>query len=321
LEQLAFEAVEHGYRIGALDRKVLVERLPLLANRREFGEAEKLAEQLRTMWGPDPWVSAVLAWLALHHHRDYRRTLQLLRLPLAEGNDPAWYLEMQAQAYLGLARIEDAHQAYRRLLKAPPLDGNTKCRLAFAALATGDSKAAAGWLEIARRDPLTPPPALLVTNALLRLADDDPAGATGLLCDALRTATSAVAVDDILADVRLSVRALGSYAERWAALEEASRRTAEEHKRSLAEDPPTPDAELERALDTPLEIARVALTALAARRDVAAGRGATAARRYERLRGTRFEPETKIAIAQLGAPSGRFRRSTQQERQMRSSRL
>src|SRR5262249_22713296 len=59
-------------------------------------------------------------------------------------------------------------------------------------------------------------------------------------------------------------------------------------------------SELEQALDEfsddSFDTPAVALLALAARRDASAGRHASALARYERLRGTRFEPETTIAL-------------------------
>jgi len=304
LEQLAFEAAESGYRLASADRQVLVERLPLLANRREFEEAETVAERLVAMYGEDPWVSAVRAWLALHHRHDWKRTLELLELPIEQGNDPAWYREMEALAHLGLRAVKDARAAYKKLLEAPPIDGNTKCRLARASLALGKKGNAKRWLDNARDDATTPRSAYLVTRALRALADDDVKAPAQSLEEAVRVATSTVEVDDVVFEITLAMRSLGPggrpSARKRALLAETEHAVAE-HKEWLERNPPTADAELDAALaeleDGSLEVPAVALVALAARRDAAAGRADRAWERYERLRESRFEPEATIVLS------------------------
>ena len=299
LEQTAFEAAETGYRLASADRQVLAERLPLLANRREFDEAERVAEQLVAMYGEDPWVSAVRAWLALHHRHDWQRTLELLRLPLAEGNDPAWYREMQALALLGLDRAEDAREAYRALLDAPPIDGNTKCRFARASLALGERAEASRWLAEARDDPTAPRVGCLMTLALAALAGGDLEKATRMLDEAIRLTTSAVEADDVVFETILASHAIDRLAAA-ADLEHAVQERLRTHKAWLERDPPTADAEIESALvelgDGPLDLPLTALLALAARRDSAAGRAERALERYGRLLGSSFEPEASLAL-------------------------
>ena len=305
LEELAFEAVKRGYALAATDRQVLAERLPLLANRREFDTAEQAAEQLVTMYGADPWVSAVRAWLALHHGRRYGEALELLELPLREGNDQAWYREMEALAHLGRGDIERAHDSYRRLLEVPPTDGNTKYRLALAALALGDHERARTWLDDAREDSTTRRSSYVMTRAIEALAEDAPDDAARMLDEAVRLCSSAVAVDDVLYETMLAMRALVR-GENWAAehermLREAIAETVASHLEALAKEPPTADAELERALADvpprgPVSDAQTALFAVAARRHRAAGRHDEATRIYERLRGSRFEPEAAMGL-------------------------
>jgi tetratricopeptide (TPR) repeat protein len=313
LEELAFEAVERGYALAATDRQVLAERLPLLANRREFDTAAQIAEQLVTMYGADPWVSAVRAWLALHHGRRYGEALELLELPLREGNDQAWYREMQALAHLGRGDVERAHDSYRRLLEAPPIDGNTKCRLALAALALGDHERARAWLDDAREDSTTPRSSYLMARAIEALAEDAPDDAARRLDEAVRLCSSAVAVDDVLYETMLGMRALAR-GEDWVAdrermLGETIAETVASHLAALSKDPPTADAELERALADvpprgPLTDAQTALLAVAARRHRAAGRHDEAARIYERLRGSRFEPEAVMGLERAARLAG-----------------
>ena len=305
LEELAFEAAEAGYELAAADRQVLAERLPLLANRRAFDEAEAVAEQLVAMYGEDPWVSAVRAWLALHHRRDDERTLALLQLPITQGNDQAWYCELQAHAYLLRNDVAEARAAYGRVLEVEPIDGNTKCRLARASLALGKTEDARAWLAKARDDSTTPRPSYVVTAALQAVVAGDSEAAVRRLGEAVRLASSAVEIDDILFETMLALRATAAdgaeaAAERERELLEATKETVAERKSELERDPPTADSELERALaglpEGPLDMPTIALLALAGRRDAAAGRHDIARGRYEQLRGTRFEPEATIAF-------------------------
>jgi len=308
LEQLAFEAAAAGYELASADRQVLAERLPLLANRRAFEEAEATAERLIGMYGHDPWVDAVRAWLSLHHRRDARRALDLLRLPLAEGRDQAWYGEMQALAWLLLGARDEARRAYRNVLDAPAVDGNTKCRLARAALVLGDMPAAQRWLDEGRDDPTTPRTGILVTEAFHALAGDDLDAAARALGEALGQAVSPGEVDDLLFEATLAMRALdhgdGQQAsEREQAIRDATREAGAKRKYWLEHHPPTADSELDAALarmtaEEPV-IERVALVALAARRDLAAGRQERARERYETLRDTAFEPEATIALERV----------------------
>jgi tetratricopeptide (TPR) repeat protein len=307
-ERLAFEAADAGYQLTSADRQVLAERLPLLANRREFAEAEAVARQLVAMYGEDPWVSAVRAWLALHHDegKDWQRALQLLELPIAEGNDQAWYCEMRAHAYLRAGDVEQARGAYRSVLDAEPIDGNTKCRFARASLALDQPERAREWLAKAREDSTTPRSSYVMTAALQAIADEDMSAAAGRLREAIRLASSAVEVDDIVFETKLAMRAIRAdgeqaVADRERTLVESTAEAVAERKAELERDPPTGDSELERALkevdgrhDTP----ELALLALAARREATAGRHDAAKRGYERLRGTRFEPEAEIGFDQ-----------------------
>lgn len=313
LEQLAFEAAERGYALAATDRQVLAERLPLLANRRQFDEAEVVAERLVTMFGEDPWVSAVRAWLALHNGHRFDEALKLLELPLAEGSDHAWYRQMEALAYLGQGEVGQARDAYQRLLDAPPLDGNTKCRLALASVALGERGAGEQFLADAGSDPTTPRSSYVMTRAIAALAADELELALHLLEEAIRLARSAVEIDDVLYETLLTLRALGRPDE-WAVetqevLRQAVAAAVERQVESLAENPPTPDNELEAALtqlqpERPLDVERTALLALAARRHTAAGRVAEAVSAYQTLRGSTFEPEAKIALDRIGELAG-----------------
>jgi tetratricopeptide (TPR) repeat protein len=277
--------------------------LAALVNRRAFDEAEAVAGQLVAMYGEDPWVSAVRAWLALHHRRDVERTLALLQFPITQGNDQAWYYELQALAYLLREDVEEARAAYGRVLEAEPIDGNTKCRLARASLALAKIEDARAWLTKARDDSTTPRPSYVTTAALQAVAAGDSKAAARRIGEAIRLASSAVEIDDIVFETTLAMRAIaagGAEAEREHELLETTKETVLERKAELERDPPTADSELEGALaelpEGPLDMPAVALLALAGRRDAAAGRHDVALGRYEQLRGTRFEPEATIAF-------------------------
>lgn len=305
LEQLAFEAADAGYALSAADRQVLAERLPLLANRRDFDEAELVAEQLVAMYGEDPWVSAVRAWLALHSRRDAGQTLALLELPIAKGSDKAWYFELQALAHLLAGQVEEARQAYASVLQFEAVDGNTKCRRARASLALSKLEDGRMWLARAERDSTTPRTSCEVTAAMQAVAEGDQEVAARRLGEAVNMAASTVEVDDIVFETTLAMRAVAADGEddvldRERKLLEATKVAVAERKAELERNPPTADAELERALeDLPegrLDVPVVALFAVAARRDSAAGRHEAARRRYEQLRDSEFEPEAEIAL-------------------------
>ena len=146
LDELALEAVERGYKLDSGNRQVLTERLAQFAYRGRLEEADQVGEELVTMFGNDPWVSAARAWMALHSDRKTRYSdgLGLLEMPIAGGNDPSWYYEMRALCHVGLGEIDAARADFRDLLKkALPVDGATKCRLSVAAVALQDPEQAA----------------------------------------------------------------------------------------------------------------------------------------------------------------------------------
>jgi tetratricopeptide (TPR) repeat protein len=309
LEELAFEAADRGYRLGAGDRQVLAERMPQLANRGRFDEAERVAEELVTMFGNDPWVSAARAWLTLHSDRPtrYADSLALLDLPLAEGNDPSWYYDMRALCHVALGNLDAAREDFRALLtESPPFDGTTKCRLAVAAVALSDVDEASRWSNEASHDPTTRPITCLAADAFAALARDDVDGAIELLSQAAEHARSAVELQDIVETTLLRLPLLSDDR----ALADARQRTVEEHlerpirerERLLAENPPDPDRELEAACemfsdgDEVHELIRTTLRAVQARRHVLARRFDDAASTYQCLLGSAFEPEATIGL-------------------------
>ena len=310
LLQLAFEAAERGYSLAATERQVLAERLPLLASRRQFEEAEVVAQRLVTMFGEDPWVSAVRAWLALHYKQRFSEALQLLELPLAEGSDHAWYRHMEALAHLGQGRRDKARESFRHLLDAPPLDGNTKCRLALAHLALGERDASERCLAEAGSEPMTRRSTFLMTAAIAALAGDDLEYAVHLLEQSIGLCTSEVQIEDVLFETVLMLRALDRGEEWREATEQFLRRAvapvSAQQVELLARHPPTADDELEAALarcadGDASEVEETALLAVAARRHATAGRVTQAVEAYQRLQGSSFEPEASVGLERVRA--------------------
>jgi tetratricopeptide (TPR) repeat protein len=306
LEQLAFEAVEEGYARFATDRTVLAERLPLLANRGDFQEAEALAHQMVAMFGEDPWVSAVQAWLALKGER-WEDALEALALPMRNGGDKPWYLEMRARADLGLGRPDDAAEDYRQLLElaehTPPVDGTTKCRLAIATVVAGNAIDAADWLADARKDHTTRRAGQAVAEALIAFATGDlKRGANGF-AQAIEGARSIVELDDI-ADGLVSRLVLLPAGEGVKEAEIAARgvidRAVPARRSYLEANEPTAEAELKAALKSDEAEASIlvqtALRAVSGRRHLMRNRWAEAAAEYERLLGSTFEPEAKLGL-------------------------
>jgi tetratricopeptide (TPR) repeat protein len=309
LDELAFEAADRGYKLGSGDRQVLAERLAQLASRGRLVEAEQVAEELVTMFGNDPGVSAARAWLAIHSPREsrYYEGLGLLELPLAGGNDPSWYYEMRALCHVGLHEIDAARDDFRGLLThALPVDGTTKCRLEVAAAATNDVDLAAHWSSEASKDPTSRAITCLTADAFAAFARDDLDAAAELLSRATEHAISGVELRDIEMMMLLRIPLLTDDPEQAAAYErvvsEVAEGPARERERALERSPLSPDQELKDALaryadapDVP-QVIHDALLAVKARRDVHAGRLLEASAAYQELLSSSFEPEATLGL-------------------------
>lgn len=309
LDELAFEASDRGYKLGSGDRQVLAERLAQLTSRGRLCDAEQVAEELVTMFGNDPWVSAARAWLAIHSDRESRYSdgLGLLELPLAGGNDPSWYYEMRALCHVGLRQVDAAREDFRGLLKhALPVDGTTKCRLELAAVAVADADQAAHWSSEAAKDPTSRAITCLTADAFAAFAREDLDAANDLLSRATEHATSAIELRDIVDMMLLRLPLLTEDPERIVAYERVVRGVAtgpaRERERSLERSPLSPDQEVEEALASNAErpdappVIRDALLAVKARRDMLAGRLREAAASYQELLSSSFEPEATYGL-------------------------
>jgi tetratricopeptide (TPR) repeat protein len=308
LDELAFEAADRGYKLGSGDRQVLAERLAQLAYRGRFDEADQVADELVTMFGNDPWVSAARAWLAIHSHRETRYSdgLGLLELPLAGGNDPSWYYEMRALCHVGLQNVDAARQDCRELLaKALPVDGTTKCRLQVAAVAVGNAEQAAHWSSEAAQDPTSRVITCLTADAFAAFARDDLDQATDLLSRAAQLATSVIELRDIVDLMRLRLPLLTDDPDVASAHERTLQAIAtgpvRDSERTLS--PMGPDQELKQACatygdhPTAPPVIHLALLAVSARRATQAGRLGDAAASYQELLSSTFEPEATIGLA------------------------
>jgi tetratricopeptide (TPR) repeat protein len=307
LDELAFEAASRGYELSAGDRQVLAERLPLLINRGEFDAAEMAADDLISMFGADPWVAAIQAWIAMHSGR-FKEALELLELPIAEGNDPGWYYEMRAVSHSGLEDLPAAREDYRSLrAEAPVIDGITKCRVAIAEICLGDRTSADGWLAAADEDPTTHRGTYLAASALAAFAADQPERAAELLEEAVLGTRSIVELDHLLTETKLHLKVLQGKDPPDGTLARIENEVATARRTALEADPVTPDSELEEGLGEhdrghagpDLSPAEMALIAVSSRRHVRTGSLAEAAAGYERLRESRFEPEATIALTQV----------------------
>ena len=309
LDELAFEAADRGYKLGSGDRQVLAERLAQLTYRGRLEEADQVAEELVTMFGNDPWVSAARAWLAIHSDRETRYSdgLGLLELPLAGGNDPSWYYEMRAHCHLRLHKVDAAREDFHALLEnALPIDGTTKCRLQVAAVAVADAEQAAHWSKEAAMDPTSRAISRLTADAFAAFSREDLDAATEKLSRATELAKSVIELRDIVDVMRLWLALLTDDSEVAVAHERALQAVAAgpviERLRSLEADTVGPDQELEEAFAacadhaTAPPLIRVALLAVRARRAAQAGRLGEAAASYQELLSSCFEPEATLGL-------------------------
>ncbi len=310
LKALAFEAAERGYRLGAEDRQVLAERLPVLANRGRLAEAEEVGEQLVAMFGNDPWISAARAWLALHSDRGTRHeeAMSLLELPLAEGNDPSWYYELRSVCHVAMGDVEAARDDMNGLIRdSPPIDGTTKCRLAAAAAVLGAREQAQRWLQEAEADPTSRALTCLTAKALIRAVDGELEGAAGALEEAAAEAESVVDLADIVELTRTRLALVdwrdATSRERVAQiLDEFEKAVVPDRARCLEALEPDPDQELADALakhgqsEAMPGLIRTALLAVQGRRHLHEGRFRAAVDTYESLIGSGFEPEATLGL-------------------------
>jgi hypothetical protein len=112
-----------------------------------------------------------------------------------------------------------------------------------ASLALAKIEDARAWLAKARDDSTTPRPSYVTTAALQAVAAGDSKAAVLRIGEAIRLASSAVEIDDIIFETTLAMRAIaadGAEAEPERELLEATKETVLERKAELERDPRRP---------------------------------------------------------------------------------
>jgi tetratricopeptide (TPR) repeat protein len=313
LQELAFEAAERGHELAPADRTVLNERMALLANRGRFAEASAAGRDLVAVYGDDPWVYGVLAWLALHEGR-YEEALGYVALPLTTGYDLTWYLEVSALSRLSLGDVEAARADYRQALdlladgQVVETRGEIGFTICVAYLVVGRLEEARRWSETvsARTFSATDDVSLPAARALVAFARDDVDGGVRQLRCAMAMTAGSRDVIDLQRHFPLRLQVLPGDADDARRRQEAATAVldAEAPLRLAAlatEEPPTAEAELQRVRqDGAGEPAAIlTLAALDARRRADRGDLDGAAEAYEALRGTAFEPEATAGLRRI----------------------
>jgi hypothetical protein len=307
LEALALEAADHAAELGVGSYPAMAERMALLANAGRLDEAERVARQIESTFGQIQWVSGVRAWLAFHRDRP-REALELLRTPLAGDYDPSWYLSLAALSHVTLGEREPARAAYRQLVeRTKPLDSLRRGQLAAAWAVLGDISQARRWATEAVDGSSPPSVDVSAAAGFVAFADHRPGDAEWYLSEAAERSTNERELDEVLTVTRLRLAAtedaddgpLQSSFER--VVSDSLGLIVEAERARLQAMPHTANRELASGLGEhggvdPLGPAGVAVLAVHARREAAAGRPLVAADDYARLESTAFGPEALIGL-------------------------
>ena len=287
--------------------------MALLANRGGFAEASAAGRDLVAVYGDDPWVYGVLAWLALHEGR-YDEALGYVELPLTAGYDLTWYLEVRALSHLSLGDVEAARADYRQVLDlladgtVVESRGEIGFSICVARLVVGQIDEARRWSETvsARTFSASDDVSLPCARALVAFAADDLERGAQELGTAVSITAGTRDLTDLQRHVPLRLQVLPG--------DEDARRRRQEAATAVLDaqapgrlaalttgDPPSPDVQLrqarEQAADEPG--ARLALDALGARRQADRGDLDSAREAYLALRFTAFEPEAAVALERI----------------------
>ena len=305
LDHLALEAAERGYALGPADAVVLSERLALLANLNRFDEAGVAADEWLSLYGEDPWVGGVQAWLAYHEGRP-EAALSLLEPSIALDFDLAWSYGLRINCRLALGDVDGARDDSATLLeRAKSIGAAAGVQMALAHATLGDLDRAREVLERTRADSTASDSDYLFAKFFFAVLADDVDAAQDLLEASFRASPSVRELDATVreAKLRLLLTDETGRAGREAAVERALP-VAAERQAELEDIPPSADGELRLALEnvveasgSDLDLRTAALLAIRARRLVESGQLLDAAEDYERLRSPVFEPEASVALA------------------------
>jgi tetratricopeptide (TPR) repeat protein len=297
LEELAYEAIERAYALGARVED-LSERAAILANRGRHDDAEEMAAEVVAQLGTWGWLSGVRAYIAFRRRR-YTEALELLELPLSEEFDLGWNYDLAALCHVALGELEEAQRAYRGVVeRAKPIHGYTKAQIACAYAALGDVNRARERLEEALQDATLDPVDGGVALAIVALVEGDAGAAAESARASIAAARSPERADAVAWEMRLRARAFpAADADAFTAAvdEAASERLAE-----LARRPRDGAVEVEERLAGEVEPRRrVPLLAIRARRRAEEGELEAAVEDYEALRGTAIDSEAVVALTGL----------------------
>ena len=268
------ESADRGFTLDPGHTEVLNQRLALLANAGEYYAAEETLNRIPGK-DSDPWLLGVYAWILRHRGR-YPEAVEALKLPLADGFDPGWYLELRADCLVHMGDLAAASRDLERLLEVDihmASESTMRRALALVGLAgggRGDRRGRAG--EGSR-------PALRVRGGERLRRDQsgrgdlDAARAAGLRC--LQSARNVRETDDALSTWRTCLTLLaarGSDVVAASALvDQLAAWVQSRERQTLVQDA---DAEIKLASDRHAHDAadshaRIALAAIRARRMVA----------------------------------------------------
>ena len=306
LDNVGLEAVERGYAVGPSDAVVLSERLTLLASVNRLAEAARAAEEWRALYGEDPWVSGILAWIAYHEDRP-QDALNLLEPWIALDAGPTWSYGLRINSRLALGDVEGAREDSKALLeRSQPIGLAAGVQIALAQATLGDRDHAREVLgeTLSNATAWATNSDYLFAKFFLAMLEDDVDAGEELLREALRNAPTMGDVDTTVkaAKHRLLLTDEKGRERREAAVERAIG-VAAARRAELETNPPSADQELSLALandvgasGSDLEIPTAALLAIRGRRLFQEGLWLDAAADYERLRWPLFEPEASVAL-------------------------
>jgi len=318
LDELAFEAVEHAYALEPPSKLVLDERLALLVDRGQFDAAYEVALNSVDIYGEDPWVAGVQALLA-YHRGEYRDALALLDVPLSLKYDLSWYLDLHALCSLALRDAETARCDYLDIVggvrtgRIPLINDQASATMIIALTLTGEFSDAMLMLDHARGAGLRDDFSFPALAALIAFAEGRPDVAERRMLEAVQTTTNGREIDDLVVNTRRRLELLPEEFRESAfisleVLENNGglrRPRNEKGTQSLGPEVELTQARAQAAASTH-GLDGWGVLAIDARRNWVAGNAADAARGYQQLIGSPFEPEARLALVRaLGEVSRR----------------
>lgn len=304
MDSAALESADRGFTLDPGHTEVLNQRLALLANAGEYDAAEETLNRIPGK-DSDPWLLGVYAWILRHRGR-YPEAVEALKLPLADGFDPGWYLELRADCLVHMGDLAAASRDLERLLEVDiHMASESTMRRALALVGLGRLDEAIAEVEQVKVDDQLSAFEVESVYAAVNLGrgDLDAARAAGLRC--LQSARNVRETDDALSTWRTCLTLLaarGSDVVAASALvDQLAAWSQSRERQTLVQDA---DAEIKLASDRHAHDAadshaRIALAAIRARRMFSRDDNAGFLQAENILRGlvgTLFEPEASMAV-------------------------